>query len=194
MTVGLTGGIASGKSMVAACFVALGVPLIDTDQIAREVVAPGSEGLAAIAAGFGPGFLQPDGALDRRRMREHVFGNEPARRMLESITHPLIRARIAEWRQAQTHPYHIIASAIMPGAQMLRMIDRTLVIDVPVALQLLRLTARDGVSPELAQQMLAAQPGRGERLTHADDVLENVGAPQHLGAQVRRLDRLYRAV
>jgi dephospho-CoA kinase len=191
LVVGLTGGVASGKSTVGELFMAAGVPLLDGDHVAREVVAPPSPALAAIAARFGAEYLLPDGGLDRRRLRERVFGDPAALRELEAITHPLIRQRILDWHAAQTAPYCILSVAILLEAGMDRLSDRVLVVDVPVATQLQRLVGRDGIAEPLAQQMIAAQASRERRLARADDVLDNSGDPARLPAQVARLHALY---
>ena len=191
LVIGLTGGIASGKSTVGNLFIELGVPLLDGDHVAREVVAPPSPALAAIAARFGPDYLLADGSLDRRRLRERVFAEPAARRELEAITHPLIRQRILAWREAQTTPYCILSVAILVESGMNRLVDRILVVDVPQATQLERLVTRDGIAEPLAQQMIAAQASRAERLARADDVVDNTREPQSLIAQVARLHRLY---
>ncbi|MDR3416695.1 MAG: dephospho-CoA kinase [Nevskia sp.] len=191
LTVGLTGGVASGKSTVEVLFAGLGVALLDGDQVAREVVAPPSPALAAIAGRFGPEYLQADGSLDRRRLRQIVFGDPAALRDLEAITHPLIRQRIVAWRDAQTAPYCMISVAILVEAGMDTLVDRILVVDVPEAVQLERLLRRDGITEPLARQMMTAQAGRGDRLARADDTIENSQPPPALPPQVQRLHRLY---
>ncbi|HKY91810.1 MAG TPA: dephospho-CoA kinase [Nevskiaceae bacterium] len=192
-TVGLTGGIASGKSLVASQFEALGVPVLDADQVSREVVEPGQPALAAIVEAFGPGALQADGTLDRRAMRTLVFADPESRRKLEAITHPAIRARIRAWIDAQTAPYCILANAILFESGMDRLVDRVLVVDVAEAVQLERLTVRDRIDPELARQMLAAQTSRHLRLERADDVIENAGSPADTARAVQALHEAYLA-
>jgi dephospho-CoA kinase len=191
LVIGLTGGIASGKSTVGNLFIELGVPLLDGDHVAREVVAPPSPALAAIAVHFGPDYLLTDGSLDRRRLRERVFAEPAARRQLEAITHPLIRQRILAWREVQTAPYCILSVAILVESGMNRLVDRILVVDVPRATQLERLVTRDGIAEPLAQQMIAAQASRSERLARADDVVDNTRPQQALVSQVARLHQLY---
>lgn len=194
LTIGLTGGIASGKSYVASRFIAMGVPLLEADDVAREVVAPGQPALAEIAVRFGSEVIQADGALNRRVLRERVFADPEARKALEAITHPRIRARVAEWRAAQRAPYGIYSAAILIEAGMTRLVDRVLVIDAPREVQLQRLLARDGGSEALAQQMLAAQATRGQRLSAAHDVIDNGDVARDLGPQLARLDALYRGI
>ena len=186
LAIGLTGGVASGKSTVALLFEELGVPVLDADLVAREVVALGSPGLAAIAKHFGAEFLLADGSLDRRRLRERVFADPAALRELETITHPLIRERIRAWRDAQTTPYCMLSAAILVEARMDVLVQRILVVDVPVAAQpgARMLVGRDGVAEALAQQMIAAQAGREQRLARAHDVLDNTGLESALAPQV----------
>jgi dephospho-CoA kinase len=194
LIIGLTGGIASGKSTVGNRFIELGVPLLDGDHVAREVVAPPSPALAAIAGRFGPEYLQADGTLDRRRLRERIFAEPAARRELEAITHPLIRQRIVAWRDSQTASYCILSVAILVESGMHQLVDRILVVDVPQATQLERLVTRDGIAEPLAQQMIAAQASRTERLARADDVIDNTRSTPQLAAQVDRLHRLYQQI
>ncbi len=189
--VALTGGIASGKSAVAALFTAHGVPVVDSDVIAREVVAPGSPALEAIRRRFGDGVLQADGSLDRRALREQVFANPAARRDLEAITHPAIRARMQAWSQTAVGPYqiHMIPLLIEGGGR--RDFDRVLVVDCPEALQVQRVMQRDGVDEISARNVLAAQASRAERLAIADDVIVNDGDRDKLSIEVDALHRRY---
>ncbi|MES0873848.1 dephospho-CoA kinase [Sinimarinibacterium thermocellulolyticum] len=191
LTVGLTGGIASGKSTVQNAFAALGVPVLDADQVAREVVAPGSPALDAIAREFGADMLLADGSLDRRRMREHVFAEPQRLRRLEAITHPPIRARMRTWLSEQRAPYCVLSVAILLEARMHDLVDRVLVVDVPVAVQRERLRARDGIDDVLIERMLAAQSSREARLAAADDVLRNDGPLARTQQHVERLHRFY---
>lgn len=191
LTIGLTGGIASGKSLVAAAFERLGVPVLDADLVAREVVAPGTPALAAIVAAFGPDVLLDDSSLDRRGLRERVFQDRAALRRLESITHPAMRARMLAWREAQVAPYCILSVAILLEAGMRPLVDRVLVVDAPVEAQRRRLQARDGIGPELADRMLAAQAGREARLAAADEVIVNDGDIDRVEAAVADLHRRY---
>lgn len=191
LTIGLTGGIASGKSLAQGEFEALGVPVLDADQVAREVVAPGSPGLAAIAQHFGADFLQADGQLDRRRMREHVFGKPQALKELEAITHPLIRQRMRDWLGTQTAPYCLLSVAILIEARMQDLVHRVLLVDAPEATQLARLQQRDGIDAELARRMLAAQASRAQRLAAAHDVIVNDGTAAVVRESVRLLHRYY---
>ena len=191
LTIGLTGGIASGKSTVQNAFLELGVPVLDADQVAREVVEPGSPALAEITREFGAQMLLPDGTLDRRRMREHVFSDAQQLRRLEAITHPRIRERMNTWRSAQTAPYCVLSVAILVEAGMIDLVDRVLVVDVAEQTQKARLCSRDGIDVALAERMLAAQLQRSSRLAAAHDVLLNEGALTLVRAQVERLHRFY---
>ena len=190
-TVGLTGGVASGKSLVSAQFRALGVPVLDADQVSRAVVQPGQPALAAIADHFGADILLPDGQLDRRRLREIVFADAQARRGLEAITHPPIRAAIQAWIDGQDAPYCMLENAILLESGMDRLVDRVLVVDVPETVQLERLQQRDNITAALAQHMLAAQSPREMRLRRADDVLVNIGTPDETADTVLRLHDRY---
>ena len=173
--VGLTGGIASGKSTVARLFEALGVPVIDTDVLAREVVAPGQPLLAQIAERFGPGVLAADGSLDRRALRALVFADPAARADLERLTHPAIRALLEQRSAAARGDYqiHVIPLLVETGGR--DRVERVLVVDCSEELQIRRLQARDGSTLEQAREILAAQASRTTRLAAADDVIENTG-------------------
>jgi len=193
--IGLTGGIAAGKSELSRRFEALGVTVADADVAARAVVAPGSEGLSRIAAHFGPGILLADGQLDRASLRERIFASSEDRQALEAITHPAIRQLLRETCEQAGGPYAIAAIPLLTeagGRQQYPWLDRILVVDVPVAVQHARLLQRDGITAELADRMIAAQASREARLALADDVVVNDGQPELLQAKVEALDRLYR--
>ena len=188
---GLTGGIASGKSTVAKLFGALGVPVIDADQLSREVVAPGSEVLLRIGARFGPGALASDGTLNRRALRDIIFADPSARADLEALTHPAIRAALEARSQTAGGPYQILAIPLLVETGGATPVDRILVVDCEEMLQVRRLQARDGATLEQAQAMLAAQAPRQARLNAADDVIVNDDGLQPLRAQVERLHANY---
>ncbi|GAB3753617.1 dephospho-CoA kinase [Lysobacter olei] len=193
--VAVTGGIASGKSEVTRRFEALGVTVADADIAAREAVAPGSPGLAEVVATFGEGVLAPDGSLDRAAMRQRVFGNDAARRQLEAIIHPRVRAQMQAACRAAPGPYAIAAIPLLAeggGREAYPWLDRILVVDVPPEVQQARLMARDGSDAGLAQRMIAAQATREQRLAVADDVIVNNGPLEALQGHVEALDRLYR--
>ena len=192
--VGLTGGIASGKSEVTRRFEALGVTVADADLAARAVVAPGSPALAMISERFGPSMLLADGALDRARLRAHVFGDMAERKALEAITHPAIREQLRSQCERAESPYAMAAIPLLTeagGRAAYDWLDRILVVDAPEAVQLARLMQRDGNDAVLAQQMIDAQASRQQRLALADDVVVNDAAPEALQAQVERLHSVY---
>lgn len=191
--VALTGGIASGKSLAAQRFAELGVTVIDSDVIAREIVEPGQPALEEIVQRFGKTVLQTDGRLDRRALRERIFHDPQARADLERITHPRIRA-IMRARAADAHgPYQLHVIPLLAESGRASEFDRVLLIDCDPAVQKARLMQRDGSSAETAEAILAAQARRSERLAIADDVLVNDGSAQTLRDGVERLHREYLA-
>lgn len=189
--VGLTGGIASGKSTVAKLFAALGVPIIDADEVARDVVAPGTALLATLGETFGPGILQPSGALDRRALRNVVFADPDARRTLEGLMHPAIRAETDRRIAAARGPYVMLAIPLLAETNGKGRVDRVLVVDCPEDVQIRRLQARDGSTREQALAILAAQATRTQRLAIADDVIRNDGEVTSLSRDVERLHAQY---
>ena len=191
--VALTGGIASGKTTVADLFAALGVPLIDTDLIAREVVEPGQPALAAVAQAFGSDVLDPDGRLDRRRLRELIFSDATARARLEAILHPAIRAEMERQSiaAAQAGPYQMLVIPLLAEGGRRDHVDRVLVVDAPATVQVERLMARDAVTREQAEASLRAQVRRATRLGIADDVVTNTGRIEDLREQVAALHERY---
>ncbi len=191
LCVGLTGGIASGKSTVGSLFEQLGVPVIDADQVARDVVAPGSAGLQAVAQHFGATFITENGEMDRRRMREHVFAAPEQRKVLEGLLHPLIKQQLRAWREALTAPYGILMVPILREGGFDSLVDRILVVDVPRETQHARLIARDDIDATLADNMLNAQADRASRLAMADDVIDNSGTPDALPSQVEQLHQKF---
>jgi dephospho-CoA kinase len=190
-TVGLTGGIASGKTLVADTFASLGVPVGDADLIARAVVAPGSEALTEIVDTFGAECLLPDGTMNRRWMREKVFEHPEARTRLEKITHPRIYVRMQAWRDMQTTPYCILVVPLLLETNEDSLMDRILVVDADEHDQLRRLIQRDRMPETLARQMMGAQLTRKGRLELADDVLDNTGDLGRIAPQVEALHRRY---
>ena len=190
--IALTGGIASGKTTVADLFAALGVPVIDTDVIARDVVEPGQPALAEVVEAFGSDVLAPDGRLDRRRLRERIFTDPDARRRLEAILHPAIRAEMERQSGAAGGPYQVLVIPLLTEGKRRDRVDRVLLVDVPEELQIQRLMWRDGVSHEQAQASLNAQATRAERLAMADDIVRNTGRPDDLRDRVAKLHAKYR--
>jgi dephospho-CoA kinase len=191
--VALTGGIASGKSTVANLFATHGVPLIDTDVIAREVVEPGQPALTAVARAFGSDVLDPDGRLDRRRLREIIFSDATARARLEAILHPAIRAAMERQSvaAAQAGPYQLLVIPLLAEGGRRDHADRVLVVDTPETAQIERLMARDAVTREQAEASLRAQAQRVTRLGIADDVVTNTGRIEDLREQVAELHERY---
>lgn len=191
-TVGLTGGIGSGKSTVADCFAARGVPIVDTDVLARELTASEGPALEAIRAAFGDSVMPADGNLDRAALRRRVFADVDARRQLEAILHPLIRHRVERARERLTAPYVLIVIPLLVETAGYRdMLDRILVVDCSEDLQIARVMARSGLDRDEVEAILAAQACRADRLAVADDVIDNSGAPEDLDAQVASLHQRY---
>jgi dephospho-CoA kinase len=191
LRIGLTGGIASGKSTVAQRFIELGVPVIDADEAARAVVEPGKPALAQVIKQFGAGVVGADGELDRRALRTLVFGDARLRRELESILHPAIRADMERRAEAAVGAYLVMAIPLLVEGGSQDRVDRILVVDVDEAVQLQRLMARDGCSPEQARAILAAQASRAARLAVADDVLQNTATVTNLRQAVDALHAQY---
>lgn len=185
MRVGLTGGVASGKSTVASMLRDLGVVVVDADALAREVVAPGTPGLAAVVGEFGPGVLGPDGALDRAALGRLVFDDPARRAALEAIIHPLVRARAAELEAEAPEGalvVHDIPLLVETGQA--DRFDAVLVVDVPTEVQVERAVRERGWSEQEAASRIAAQASRDDRLAAATYVLDNTGTPEDLRHQV----------
>jgi dephospho-CoA kinase len=189
--VGLTGGIASGKSTVAKFFAALGVPIIDTDQVAREVVEPGQPPLERLVERFGRAILTPDGHLDRPKLREIVFSDPKARADLEALTHPAIGTAVEAWSAAAGGPYQVLILPLLVEKNLASHIDRVLVVDCNEELQIRRLQARDGSTLEQARAILNAQTSRAARLKAAHDVIQNEGDLSAVRDQVSALHARY---
>ncbi len=192
LRVGLTGGVASGKSTVAALFAARGAPVRDTDVIAREVVEPGQPALEALVESQGDGILDGEGRLDRARLRDRLFADEAVRREVEGSLHPASLAELGRQSAAAGGPYQVFVIPLLVEAKWHRAVDRVLVVDCPEEEQMRRLMARDGETRAAAARMLAAQATRAERLAAADDVIDNGAETADLPGQVERLDRKYR--
>ncbi len=189
--VGLTGGIASGKSTVAKFFAALGVPIIDTDQVAREVVEPGQPPLERLVERFGRAILTPDGHLDRPKLREIVFSDPRARADLEALTHPAIGTAVEAWSAAAAGPYQILIIPLLVEKNLTSQVDRVLVVDCDEELQIRRLQARDGSTVEQARAILNVQTSRTARLKSAHDVIQNDGDLSVVRDQVSALHARY---
>ncbi|PJK15398.1 dephospho-CoA kinase [Lysobacteraceae bacterium NML07-0707] len=193
--IGLTGGIASGKSAAEAVFVRLGITVVDADRVARELVEPGQPALAEIVQHFGTGILDADGRLDRPALRQRVFADSAQRSALEAILHPRIRTEIRQRCMAATSAYVIAAIPLLAeggGRDAYPWLARILLVDVAPQTQLQRLMSRDGIDAKLAERMIAAQASRATRLAIADDVLRNEDSLEALQQHIARLDALYR--
>jgi dephospho-CoA kinase len=191
LQIGLTGGMGSGKSTVSGLFAALGVPVIDTDQIAREVVAPGTALLASVVARFGGQLLTPGGELDRRALRERVFADAAERAALEALMHPAIMAQLQRRAETAGGAYQILVIPLLVEHHLRSSVGRVLLVDCDPDLQLRRVQVRDGVTMAQAQAVLAAQASRAARLAAADDVIVNDGDLERLREQVETLHTRY---
>jgi len=189
--VGLTGGIASGKSTVANEFSRLGIELVDADQVARQLVEPGAAALKQIAGRFGRQILLADGSLDRKALRHRVFADEGHKAWLDALLHPLIREQMARQLAACRSPYALLVVPLLVETGFTDMTDRVLLVDVDESIQIARTMARDRVSREQAEQILAAQASRKQRLAAADDVLHNSGSLEQLHREVAQLHLRY---
>jgi dephospho-CoA kinase len=189
--IGLTGGIASGKTTVANLFAALGVPIVDTDLLSREVVAPGSSLLRQITDHFSMQVQSGDGSLNRQELRKRIFDDPEQRKWLEALLHPAIRELTDARCEAAIGPYVMVAIPLLVETSGEARFDRVLVVDCDPDLQLARLMARDGATREDALRMLAAQAPRSKRLAAADDVIHNDGDIAALRSQVEKLHLQY---
>jgi len=191
-TVGLTGGIGSGKSVVARLFAERGVSIVDTDQIARSLTAPGGAAMPAVIAEFGAEMADSQGAMDRAKMRELVFREPDAKRRLEAILHPRIRDAVAAAAAIATGPYTIFdVPLLVESGTWKDRVDRVLVVDCPEEVQLSRVMARNGLPEEQVRAIMAAQVARPIRLAAADDIIENGGKIEDLPPKIDRLHQLY---
>jgi dephospho-CoA kinase len=192
LRIGLTGGIASGKSTVEQRLTELGVPVINADDSARAVVARGQPGLAAVFGRFGSGVLKHEGDLDRPALRRLIFQSPEKRRDLEAILHPLIRDHMEEQARAATGPYLVLSIPLLvEGGNARNRVDRILVVDADESDQIQRLMMRDSASEVEARAVLAAQATRTDRLKSADDVITNLGSVTELRQAVDELHRRY---
>jgi dephospho-CoA kinase len=190
--VGLTGGIGSGKSAAAGEFERLGASVVDSDAIAHQLTAPGGAALEHLKALFGEAFISPSGAMDREAMRQRVFSDPQAKRALEELLHPMIRAEAERRMAAARGPYVIYVVPLLVEAGDYRSrVDRVLVVDAPEALQLERVRSRSGLPEREVRAIMAQQRPRAARLAAADDVIDNSGALDALHAQVAALHARY---
>ncbi len=191
LKVGLTGGIGSGKSTVSNMFTSLGIPIIDSDVIAHEVVKPGETGLEQVVARFGEDILNPDGTLNRQRLRNLVFEDAEARKDLEQILHPLIRIRSNECLAEIATPYVILSIPLLVEADLTASVDRILVVDCPEQIQLKRICKRDDITPDKAKAILSAQCSRSQRLEVADDIIDSNQPLDEIRRRVESLHNSY---
>ncbi len=193
--IGLTGGIGSGKSVVAEMFARCGAVIVDTDAIAHELTAPGGAAIDAIRDAFGPDFIAPDGSLDRTRMRALVFRDPRSRRRLERILHPKIRAESAARIAAATGPYAVLVVPLLVESGLdRRRYQRVAIVDCEERVQIERVMQRSRLPEDEVRRILASQVSRRERLDAADDIIDNSGTLAGLQAQVDRLPRMYLAL
>ena len=191
LKIGLTGGIATGKSIVSKLFTELGIPVIDTDLIARDAVQPGQAALSQITQLFGPNILHPDKTLDRRKLRSLVFSDVKKRRQLEAILHPVIRRITLELAEKVSSPYTLIVVPLMFETGFDQLTDRVISIDANKKQQLSRLIERDSISESEARSIIASQISTDERNNLADDVINNTGSIDALSEQVKDLHKKY---
>lgn len=191
LKIGLTGGIGCGKTTVARLFAELGSPIIDADQIAHELVAKGQPALKQIDQQFDAGILNPDGSLNRSRLREIVFSDPAQKQKLESILHPLVYQAIQTELERLNAPYCIIAIPLLFETNMTHFVDRVLVVDCPVETQIARVRKRDQLSLERIQSIIDSQVSRDVRKSHADDLIDNSESDYRLAEQVKKLHNLY---
>jgi dephospho-CoA kinase len=191
LRVALTGGVGSGKSTVASLLARLGVPIIDADEIARNLTAAGSPVLNEIRAAFGTGYVASDGVLDREALRALVFSDPSARRRLEAILHPRIRDETLRRLAELAAPYAVLEIPLLFETGQTNIADRILVVDLPESEQVRRVQARSGLDIDEIRRIIDSQASRTERLAGADDVIDNSGSPAALADQVRRLHRRY---
>jgi dephospho-CoA kinase len=189
--VGLTGGIGSGKSTVAAEFVRLGIQQVDADIVARQVVEPGTAALEAIVQQFGEAIRNSDGQLDRSRLRQIVFNDETAKNWLNQLLHPLIRQEMLRQLADATSPYVLLVAPLLLENKLDQLVDTVLVVDVSEQTQINRTSVRDGSSESLVQSIMAAQCSREERLARANQVISNEGSSDTLPAKVAELHRIF---
>ncbi len=189
--VGLTGGIGSGKTTVANLFGELGIDLVDADVVSREVVAKGAKGLTEIALHFGPGVLLEDGELNRAALREKIFNDPSAREWLNNLLHPLIRTEMLTQLQNATSAYAILVVPLLFENGLDRLVNCTLVVDISPELQIKRTTERDAVDAQQVKNIIASQASRDEKLSKADDVIDNQGDISALKEKVTALHNKY---
>ena len=191
LKVGLTGGIGCGKTTVSQLFAELQAPIVDADTIAHQLVAPGQSALLSIRKAFGDKVFYPDGSLHRPQLREMVFSNPQKKQQLESILHPLVYKAIQNAIDQLDYPYSILSIPLLLETKMTHFVDRVLVVDCPVELQIARVKSRDALSESRIQSIIDSQVNRETRLSLADDVIDNSDNGSRLADQVKKLHNLY---
>lgn len=194
LRVGLTGGIGSGKSTVAALFVRHGAPVIDTDEIAHELLAPGQVAYVEIVTAFGREILDANGNINRAQLRQRVFAEPAERKRLEAILHPRIRAETARRLAGLRAPYCLVVVPLLIEAGFTDLVDRVLIVDADDTLRIQRTKARSGLGEAEIRRIMASQVGRQERLQKADDIITNNSDLAHLEREVARLHGVYSAL
>lgn len=189
--VGLTGGIGCGKTTISNEFKRLGITIIDADEIARDVVAPGSEGLEAIIKQFGPEIVKSDGYLNRAKLRSIVFAKPEKTQWLNDLLHPKIRAQMLAELSASVSSYTILSVPLLLENGMQTLCNRILVVDILPEQQLQRVLARDQSEPATIKKIMTAQIDRKKRLSLADDIIDNSGQPSESMEQVQKLHQIY---
>lgn len=190
MIIGLTGGIGSGKSTVAQYFRDCGVLIVDTDEIARQLLEPDQPAFKAVIHHFGKEILKTDGSLDRPQLRTHIFESATDRHWLEALLHPLIKSEVLAYSK-KNHPYFIVEIPLLIEAHFEDVVDRILVVDCPLELQIERIQKRDGTSIDLIQKMIKSQIDRSTRIKKADDIIENTSDRDALKDKVLALHHYY---
>lgn len=191
LKIGLTGGIGCGKTTVANLFEALSVPVVDADQIARELVAKGQPALNKIAREFGPDILTEEGSLNRQKLKNIIFADAGRKQKLESILHPLVYQAIENELARIDAPYCLIAIPLLFETRMTSLVDRVLVVDCPLEAQIERVQKRDHLPVEMIRSIIASQVSRAFRRAHADDLIDNSETAIPLAEQVKKLHNLY---
>ncbi len=194
LKVGLTGGIGCGKSTVTQLFENLDTPVIDADKVAHHLVETGKPALLEIAAAFGESILKPDGSLDRNKLRELVFSNPIEKTRLENILHPLVYAEMQQLINNLDNNYCIVSVPLLLETNMAHFVDRILIIDCPVEMQISRVQQRDHLNMTMIQRIIDSQVSRESRLAKADDVIDNSGNGSELAEQVKKLHNLYHSI
>ncbi|MCF1428703.1 MAG: dephospho-CoA kinase [Shewanella sp.] len=191
LKIGLTGGIGSGKTTVANLFAAKGIELVDADIIAREMVAPGTPGFAAILARYGDILQQPNGTLDRRQLRERIFNDDQERQWLNDLLHPLIRNQMLQQANLALSDYVILVVPLLFENGLDTFVDKTVLVDIPSALQITRTSQRDLVNASQVQSIINSQMGREDKLARADYLIDNQGDLVQLQHQVMQLHKQF---